>query len=56
MSHYDIIGIMQGLLLQTSKRLLRLQPPPKVPSNPKEYIGFYTATVDGVKVKNDLLC
>ena len=42
---------MQGLLLKTSKQLLRLQPPPKVPSNPKEYIGYYTATVDGVKVK-----
>ncbi len=51
LSHYDIIGIMESLVLETEKQLLRLQPPPQAPNNIAEYTGVYSTIVDGTKVR-----
>lgn len=49
-SHYDIIGILKGLILEVEKQLLQLQQSPPVPANIQDYPGTYTATMDGGKV------
>ena len=45
---------MQEVILQTDTQLLRLQPSPKAPNKISEYVGVYSAMVDGAKVKHSL--
>ncbi len=51
LSHNNIIGIMESLVLETEKQLLRLQPPPQAPNNIAEYTGTYSTIVGGAKVR-----
>jgi len=55
-SHYDIIGILEGVILEVDRILSQLQTPPLPPTSPyniNDYIGHYSLLGEKVQKHTD---